>query len=267
MSSNALFGRYWSGESTVHALDPRTKVAGTLVFVIATFCAGNFPALGLVAVFLAAVIACSRIPLVQVLRSIAPLAFIIVLTVLFNLFFVQGGTTYISAGPLFVSHDGVRSAVFIGIRLTLLLAGGSLLTLTTTTLDVTHAFESLLEPLSHLRVPTHEFALVMGIALRFVPQFAEELAIVRAAQTARGAKLSTSVVKGGLAGIASLVVPLFASAFRHADTLSAAMDSRCYHGGVGRGRLNPLAFGRRDAVAACALTALLAGTIAVTLLF
>lgn len=265
MGDDALFGRYWAADSPIHALDPRTKVIGALALVVIIFCAGNFPALALAAVLVFALFAFAHIPFLQALRSIAPLVFIIVLTAAFNLLFIKGGTVYADWGWTSISSEGVRMAVFIAIRLTLLLLAGSLLTLTTTTLDITDAFEHLLGPLRRMGVPAHEFAMVMGIALRFLPQFIDEFQTIRAAQLARGAKLATSPVKGGLAGLTSLLVPLFSSAFRHADTLSAAMDARCYHGANGRSRLHPLAFARRDALAVLALVVALAAVIAASL--
>lgn len=261
MSGNALFGRYWPADSAVHKLDPRTKVLGTLFVVVAIFCAGNAAGLALVAAFLVAVVLVARIPLAQALRSIAPLLFIVVLTGLFNLLFVQGGQVYVDWGWLRISEEGAMLAAFISARLLLLLLAGSLLTLTTTSMDVTEAIERLLQPLARIGVPTHEFAFVMGTALRFLPQFAEEFRQIRIAQVARGAKLSTSPMRAGLSSITSLVVPLFASVFRHADTLSDAMEARCYHGAKGRTRLHPLAFDRRDAVAAAVLVALLAAVL------
>ena len=266
MKSGALFGRYWEAESPVHRLDPRTKIIGTLLLIVTIFCAGTFPALGIVALATAGLFALARVPLLQALRSIAPLSFIILLTALFNLFYVQGGDMYVDWGWCAISQEGVRSAAFMAVRLTLLLLSGSLLTLTTTSLDITEALERLLTPLARIGVPAHEFSLVLGIALKFLPQFAEEFRIIRTAQLARGAKLATSPVKGGLSGLTSLLVPLFASAFRHADTLSGAMDARCYHGAVGRTRLNPLRFARRDAIAIAVLALLLGLTIAVSLL-
>ena len=266
MASNALFGRYWEAESPIHRLDPRIKITCTLVFVIAIFSAGNFEALGLLAAFTAALFAVARIPLGQALRSIAPLSFIIVLTALFNLFYIQGGAVLADWGWCSISEEGVRQAVFVAVRLTLLLLSGSLLTLTTTSLDITEAFEHLLGPFTRIGLPAHEFSLVLGIALRFLPQFVEEFRIIRAAQLTRGAKLATSPVKGGLAGLTSLLVPLFASAFRHADTLSGAMDARCYHGASGRTRLNPLRYTKADFLALAALAAVLALTVVLTVL-
>ena len=249
MKSGALFGRYWEADSIIHRLDPRAKIAGTFIFIVTIFCAWNFPALGMLAVCTIAFFALARIPFLQALRSSAPLSFIIVLTALFNLLYIQGGETYVDWGLIRISEEGVRQALFIAVRLTLLLLSGSLLA-----------------PLARIGVPAHEFSLVLGIALRFLPQFAEEFRTIRAAQLARGAKLATSPVKGGLSGLTSLLVPLFASAFRHADTLSSAMDARCYHGANGRTRLNPLHFERRDAVALIVLAALLPLTIAMSLL-
>ena len=261
MTKGALFGRYWEAESPVHKLDPRVKVAGTLALVVTVFCAWNYYALGIVALFTLGAIALSRIPISQALRSILPLSFIIVLTALFNIAYVQGGDVYVDWGWLVISVEGVRQAVFVSARLALLLLSGSLLTMTTTSLDITDGLERLLSPLARIGVPAHEFSLVMGTALRFLPQFAEELASIRAAQLTRGAKLATSPVKGGLSSLTSLLVPLFASAFRHADTLSAAMEARCYHGAIGRTRLNPMHLAKRDGIAIAALAALLAATL------
>lgn len=260
---NALFGRFWPQSSAIHALDPRTKVLGALLWVVVCFAAATPAALALVAASFCAMVALARIPAGQMLRSIVPLLFIVVLTALLNLFFTQGGETLVDWGWLRITEAGIAQAAFVSVRIALLLLGGSLLTLTTTTLDITEAFEKLLAPFARIGVPAHEFALVLGIALRFVPQFADELRIIRTAQLARGAQLSTSTVRG-LSGATSLLVPLFASAFRHADTLANAMDARCYHGAAGRTRLHPLAFARRDAIAACALAALFAIVIAIS---
>ena len=267
MAEQALFGRYWEADSVIHSLDPRTKLVGVIFMMVVAFSAGNFPAIILVAVATIAFCLIGNVPISQALRSIAPLSFIIVLTALFNLFWVQGGAVYVQWGPLQISEEGVRMAIFISIRLTILLLSGSLLTLTTTTLDITEAFERLLAPLARFGVPAHEFALILGIALRFLPQFAEELHTIRIAQLARGAKLATSPTRSGIAGLTSLLVPLFASAFRHADTLASAMEARCYHGAQGRTRLQPLAFARRDALAVCVLAGLLVLTIVISQLF
>lgn len=266
MDGKALFGRYWKADSPLHRLDPRTKLLGTLALVAIVFLAGSFYALGFLAAAVLGLFALGRIPLLQALRSIAPLSFIILLTALFNLFFVQGGPIIADWGWLSISSAGIRSALFIGLRLTLLLLTGSLLTLTTPSLDITEAAERLLSPLARWGFPAHEFAFVMGLALRFLPQFVDEFRDIRTAQVARGASLATSPFRSGPAALSCLIVPLFASVFRHADTLSAAMDARCYHGSHGRMRLHPLRFAGRDRLAALALAALAAAVIALSLL-
>ena len=259
--SSALFGRFWAADSVIHRLDPRTKLLGTFSLVIILFCASNPPALALVAAFTLTLFLLACISIGQALRSIAPLSFIIIFTALFNLLFIQGGNVYLDWGWMQVSEQGIRTAAFITVRLIVLLLSGSLLTMTTTTLDITEAFERLLAPLARIGVPAHEFALILGIALRFLPQFVDEFRTIRAAQLARGARLTTSPTRTGLSSLTSLIVPLFTSAFRHADTLSGAMEARCYHGAYGRTRLHPLAFAPRDIVTAIVLAALLTATI------
>ncbi|MBQ9021674.1 MAG: energy-coupling factor transporter transmembrane protein EcfT [Eggerthellaceae bacterium] len=263
MTQSALFGRYWPGESPIHALDPRTKLTGVVLAMVAIFLAHTYAALGVAALFVAAFFIIARIPPVQAFKSIAPLFFIVLLTAFLNLFFVQSGEVYAQAGPFVISQGGIDSAIFLCIRLTLLLLVASLLTLTTTSLDLTDAFEAMLSPFARFGFPAHEFAMVMGIALRFLPQFMEELRTIRAAQLSRGAHVSANPFHGGLSGLSSLMVPLFTSAFRHAETLSNGMDARCYHGGVGRTRLHPLSFTSRDLVAALVLLALIVACVLV----
>lgn len=264
MSTSAIFGRYWAADSPLHNLDPRTKILGTLILVITLFCANNFYSLAFVCAFILMLIPLSKIPILQVLKSIAPLLFIVILTALFNLVFIQGGAIYIDWGWLQISQEGITRTIFICIRLTFLLLSGSLLTLTTTSMDITEGFERLLTPFSKIGLPAHEFAFVLGTALRFLPQFADEFKRIRAAQIARGAKLRTSPLRNGMSTVTSLLVPLFTSVFRHADTLSAAMEARCYHGANGRTRLHPLVFGKGDILAIVLLAFAFAATIALT---
>lgn len=256
MSSKALFGQYWPGKSTLHRMDPRTKLVLSFALMIVTFCAANYGGLILVGAFVIGCYAMARIPLGQALRSIAPLLFIVVITALLNVFFVQGGTVYLQWWIFCISEAGVASAAFIACRLLLLLLGVSLLTLTTTALDITDAFEHLLAPFARIGLPAHELAMMMGIALRFLPQFAFELTCVYRAQISRGATFSGSLKKRGRM-LTSLIIPLFTSAFRHAETLSSGMEARCYHGGNGRTRLHPLCYSRRDLGAAAAIAGLL----------
>lgn len=259
---SAIIGRYWPGSSPVHRMDARAKLVLALAFMVVAFVAQTFAGLAVCAAFTAAFFALSRIPFGSALRSIAPLAFIVVITALLNIFFVQGGQVLFEWWIIRVSTGGLVQAAFISCRLLLLLLGMSLLTLTTPTLDLTDAFEHLLSPLARIGVPAHELSMMMGIALRFLPQFAQELTTIYRAQVSRAATFSD----GRIRMLLSLMVPLFTSAFRHAETLSAAMEARCYHGGVGRTRLHPMALTRLDAVAAAAIAAMLACVIATNFL-
>ncbi len=239
------FGSYCPGDSPLHRMDPRAKLLLGCAFIVAVLCARNAAALGVVALFVAAFYLLARIPLSSAAKSLAPLMFIVVAASLLNLFVVQGGTVIFQLGFIRVSEGGVSSCLFIAARLILLMLGMSLITLTTMTLDLTEAFERLLSPLARFGLPAHELGMIMGIALRFLPQFASELTNVRHAQLSRGAGWDASPIKG-VRALSSLMVPLFTSAFRHAETLSAAMDARCYHGGVGRTRLHPLHYSALD---------------------
>ncbi|KAB1651105.1 energy-coupling factor transporter transmembrane component T family protein [Adlercreutzia muris] len=263
MAERAIIGQYWPEESAVHAMDPRVKFVLSLVLMAAVFCATTPLSLAVAALFVAGFYAASRIPLIQVVRSLAPLLVLVVLTALLNVLFVQGGQVYFQWGVICISEKGLQSAVFIGCRLLLLLMGMSLLTLTTTTLDITAAFERLMAPLARIGVPAHELGMILGIALRFLPQFMTELGVIYRAQVSRGAHFNVNPFKGGVRTLTALMVPLFASAFRHAETLSGAMEARCYHGGVGITRLNPLALTWRDGVGTGAILLMLAAVIAV----
>ena len=255
-----IFGRYWAAKSPVHALDPRMKLVMTLLLIIGCFIPDAWLGQAIIAVFLIVVYRLSKIPVRAAIRTVLPLMFIVVLTMLFNLLWTQGGDVYVHWGIIQISQAGVYACFYFGVRLTLLLFCACLLTLTTTILDITDASEMLLDPLRKVRVPVHELTMIAGIALRFLPLFAREAATIRDAQLARAAVLSYNPFRGGIRTVSSLVVPLFSSAFRHAETLSNAMDARCYHGGEGRTRLYPMRSTWRDWVAlgiVCALIAIL----------
>lgn len=240
-----VFGRYISKDSVVHRMDPRAKLLLALLFMVMVFAAGSYVSLAVAAVFTAGMFAFARISVRQAFVSIAPLAILVLFTALLNIFFVQGGEVYFQFWIICISQGGLEQALFIAIRLTMLLLGVSLLTLATTTLDLTDAFEHLLKPFSRFGLPAHELSMILGIALRFLPQFAIELRTIYRAQLSRGANFSTST-KSTLQLMVSLIVPLFTSAFRHAETLSLAMDARCYHGGENRTRLKELTYSKRD---------------------
>lgn len=262
MGERAIIGQYWPEESLVHAMDPRVKFVLSLVLMAAVFCAATPASLAVAGAFVVGFYLAARIPFLRAVGSLGPLLVLVAVTALLNVLFVQGGHVYFEWGVICVSEKGLQSAAFIGCRLFLLLLGMSLLTLTTTTLDITAAFERLLAPLARLGVPAHELGMILGIALRFLPQFMTELGVIYRAQVSRGARFTANPFKGGLRMLTALIVPLFASAFRHAETLSAAMEARCYHGGNGRTRLDPLRATWRDAVGTGALALMLAAVIA-----
>ncbi len=249
MAVNAIFRRFIARKSFVCALDARIKLTLTVWMFALVLSAFTPLALGLCALFVFAAFAAARIAPREIAGTLWPLLLLVAMTALLNALFVQGGAVYFQLGIITISERGMASAAFLACRLMLLLLVVSLLTLTTSTFAITEALEAVLRPLTVLRVPVHELAMMMGIALRFLPRFASELAIIRRAQMSRAAELSLNPFKGGFATLAALVVPLFASAFRHGETLAAAMDARCYHGGEGRTRLRPFAFTWRDGVA------------------
>ncbi len=262
MSRTALFGQYWTGASPVHRMDSRVKILLSLALMAVLFCAQSWIGLALCAVFIGAFYVIAEIPLPQAFRSIAPLMILVLFTALLNAFFVQSGEVYFQWWVLVISEGGLRRAAFVAARLTMLLLSASLLTLTTTTLDITEAFERLLSPFARFGLPAHELGMIMGIALRFLPQFVGELRTLYRAQISRGANIATNPLKGGASSLLALTVPLFASAFRRAETLSHAMDARCYHGGNGRSRLHALAIGRLDFVGVLAVCLMLACVLA-----
>ncbi len=257
---SAMFGRFWPQTSALHALDPRTKLVAVIALVVAVFGSQTYVGLLVCAFVVGAACFASRVPARAIALSTAPLLLIAAIAVILNVFFTQGGDVYVSWGIITISEKGVTSAIFAACRLIIVLTGATLLTLTTTTLDITEAFERLLSPLAKIGLPAHELGMMMGIALRFLPQFATEARVIHRAQLSRGASLGSGVFSGGLTSLGSMLVPLFTSAFRHAETLALAMDARCYHGGKGRTRLEPLAFTGKDGIAALVMAATIAST-------
>ena len=259
------FGSYYPGDSPIHRLDPRTKLVAGLVFLLAALMANTFAALVPVAVFVVVATAFARIPAKRLAQSAAPLMAIVVVVALLSLFTEQSGRVLFELGIIQISEGSLHTALFMGIRLTLMMLGMSLVTLTTTTLDLTAGFERLLAPLARIGLPAHELGMILGIALRFMPQFANEMRITRDAQVSRGARVAAGPL-GGVRMLASMAIPLFVSVFRRAETLSAAMDARCYHGEQGRTRLHPLHFALRDVVAQAVLVVLVVAVVLVRLL-
>ena len=255
MSTGFSFGSYIPGDSCVHRIDARIKLTLGIAFIVALLCGHTFASLGIAAAFVFLMYVLARIPAGKALRSLAPLMVIVLIVVVLNLFTQQGGETLVQLGIFRISMGGVQAAGFMGVRLTVMMLGMSLITLTTPTIELSDAFEKMLAPFARFGLPAHELGMIMGIALRFMPQFATELATVYHAQVSRGARLSNSPVHG-VRMVASLMIPLFASVFRHAETLSFAMDARCYHGGEGRTHLRPMKLTALDAIATAAMAAL-----------
>lgn len=231
MALRASIGQYYSADSPIHRLDPRVKLVGTVAYMASCLFVDSLASLALAALFAASVIAAAKVPVRRLLSQIKPIAFFLVVTSVINLFLVQTGKVLISAGPIAIHQDGLVAAALYTIRFFLLVLAGSLLTLTTTPVTLTDAAEKLLAPLERLGIPISRYMLILSIALRFVPTLSQEAENIAAAQTARGADLEN---KGALAyarACVPLIVPLFASALRHAENLGRAMDARCYTGG------------------------------------
>ena len=255
MSTGFSFGSYIPGDSCVHRIDARIKLTLGIAFIVALLCGHTFASLGIAAAFVFLMYVLARIPAGKALRSLAPLMVIVLIVVVLNLFTQQGGETLVQLGIFRISMGGVQAAGFMGVRLTVMMLGMSLITLTTPTIELSEAFEKMLAPFARFGLPAHELGMITGIALRFMPQFAIELATVYHAQVSRGARLSNSPVHG-VRMVSSLMIPLFASVFRHAETLSFAMDARCYHGGEGRTHLRPMKLTALDAIATAVMAAL-----------
>ena len=255
MSTGFSFGSYVPGNSCIHRIDARIKLTLGIAFIVALLCGHTFASLGIAAAFVFLTYVLARIPAGKALRSLAPLMVIVLIVVVLNLFTQQGGETLVQLGIFRISMGGVQAAGFMGVRLTVMMLGMSLITLTTPTIELSEAFEKMLAPFARFGLPAHELGMIMGIALRFMPQFATELATVYHAQVSRGARLTNSPVHG-VRMVSSLMIPLFASVFRHAETLSFAMDARCYHGGEGRTHLRPMKLTALDAIVTAVMAAL-----------
>lgn len=253
MALRASIGQYYSVDSPIHRLDPRVKLVAALAFMVSCFFVDSAATLLLAGASVFGAVALARVPVRRLLAQIRPIALFLVITSVINLFLVQTGPVALQLGPVAIHADGVSAAVLYTVRFFLLLMGGSLLTLTTTPVALADAAEKLLAPLERLGVPVRQGTLVLSIALRFVPTLSQEAENVVAAQTARGADLEN---KGALAyarACVPLIVPLFASALRHAENLGRAMDARCYTGGA-RTHYHVMKIDlRRDGVACAAL--------------
>lgn len=248
MLKNITIGQYFPGETVIHRLDPRVKLIGTFAFIIALFFINNFYPYILVLAFILSAIKLSRVPLNYVLKGLKPLFLIISITFLINLFMTRGEILF-EIGPLDVTKEGLMQATFMALRLIFLVMGTSLLTLTTSPISLTDGIERLLKPLSKIGVPAHELAMMMTIALRFIPTLLEETDKIMKAQMARGADFESGNIMNRAKSLVPLLVPLFVSAFRRADELAMAMEARCYRGGENRTRMKELKLEKTDFIA------------------
>lgn len=238
-------GQYFPGDSPLHRLDPRTKIMLTVIFIVALFLAKALAGYALLLAVLAVCIAVSRVKLKSILRGLKPILFIIIFTGVLNLFWTPGRTIW-SWGFLTLTVEGVWAAVYMVLRISMLIICTFLLTYTTSPILLTDGLEHLLGPLKKIHVPVHELSMMMSIALRFIPTLIEETDKIMSAQKARGADFDTGNLFQKAKALVPLLVPLFISAFRRADELAIAMECRCYHGGEGRTRLRQLKLETRD---------------------
>ncbi len=248
MMSQMTIGQYYPGDSLIHRLDPRVKLAGTVFFLISVFLIDH-PAVFLIVT--AAMIGCiliSGVPVRFMLRGLRPILVIILLTFFMSLLMTQGDALF-HIGPLTATREGLRQGVYMVIRLSYLVIGASLMTLTTTPNALTDGLETGLRWLNRLHIPVHEIAMMMSIALRFIPILTEEARRIMQAQKARGADFDSKNLILRVKGLVPLLVPLFVSAIRRADDLALAMEARCYHGGSGRTKMKPLHYEKRDIAA------------------
>ena len=249
MIRDITIGQYYPAKSVLHRLDPRVKLTCTLLYLISLFLFKSIPGYIVATVFLAVVIRLSKVPFKYIMRGMKPVIMILLITVIFNLFLTKEGEVLLKVWVFTITAGGLRTAVFMAIRLVYLITGSSLMTFTTTPNELTDGIESLLHPLNKVHVPVHEIAMMMSIALRFIPILLEETDKIMKAQIARGADLESGNMIQKAKNMIPILVPLFVSAFRRANDLAMAMESRCYHGGVGRTKLKPLKYEKRDKMA------------------
>ena len=262
MLKDITLGQYFPGDTVIHKLDPRTKLILVIVFIVALFLAVDWISYAFMFLVTAACIKVSTIRLKSILKGLKPLIFIICFTGILNLFYTKGGTVLLDWWIFTITTEGIKRAFLMVVRIMLLITGTFLLTYTTSPIALTDGLEILLNPLKKIKVPVHEMSMIMSMALRFIPTLIEETDRIMSAQKARGADFSTGKITDRAKALLPLLVPLFVSSFRRADELAVAMESRCYHGGEGRTRMNSLHMARRDVLAFLAGAVVLGAMIA-----
>jgi len=246
MLKDITLGQFFPGSTVVHRLDPRIKLLLTLVYITSLFTAKGLLAYVLMFAVLLTCLSLSKIKPRTALRGLRPVLIIILLTVILNIFFIRGDTVVFEYRFIVITREGLSTAVFMAARLMMLIVGTFLLTYTTSPIALTDGLESILNPLKRIKLPIHELAMMMSIALRFIPTLIEETDKIMSAQKARGADFETGGIIKRAKAVLPLIIPLFISAFRRADDLATAMESRCYHGGEGRTRMKVLKAAGRD---------------------
>ena len=268
MLRDITIGQHFPGNSLVHRFDPRLKLVLTVAYIVLLFAASNPLGLALSILFLGVMYKVAKIPVKMIGKSLKPILPIVLFTAVLNLFFVSGeGDPLVHFWFLTIYAEGVRYAVLMAVRVMALIAGTSLLTYTTSPIVLTDAIEQLLKPLGKLHFPVHELAMMMSIALRFIPTLIEETDKIMNAQKARGAQLDTGKMTDRVKALVPVLIPLFISAFRRADELAMAMECRCYRGGTGRTRLKVLRCEKQDYIDLAVCTACFAVILASRLVF
>ena len=247
MLKDITLGQYYQTESVIHRLDPRVKLVGTICYIISLFLVNNVWGYLVAALFLAVMIKLSKVPFKFMVKGMKAIIFLLMLTVVFNMFLTPG-EALISIWKLTITKEGLKLAIMMAVRLTFLIIGSSIMTLTTTPNNLTDGMENLMNPLRKFKVPVHEIAMMMSIALRFIPILMEETDKIMKAQIARGADFESGNIIKKAKALVPLLVPLFISAFRRANDLAMAMEARCYRGGDGRTKMKPLIYKKVDRV-------------------
>lgn len=256
MIRDITIGQYYPKESFIHKLDPRTKIIGTFIYIISLFLFRKFIPYLIVFGFLGLVIKTSGVPVKHIMKGLKSILFLLVFAVVFNIFLTPGDVLW-KWGFLKITRQGLETAGFMAIRLVLLIMGSSIMTFTTTPNHLTDGLEKIMNPLKKIKVPVHEIAMMMSIALRFIPILLEETDKIMKAQMARGADFESGNLIKKAKSLVPLLVPLFVSAFRRANDLAMAMEARCYHGGEGRTKMKPLQYHKQDTIAYVILVAYL----------
>ncbi|AAO37031.1 energy-coupling factor transporter transmembrane protein EcfT [Clostridium tetani] len=249
MIKDITLGQYIPGDSFIHKLDPRIKIIISLIYIINLFVINNFKGYALIIAFTATAILISKVPFKFIYRGLKPIFIMIIITALLNIFMTSGGEVIFRWKFITIYEKGLQLAIFMVIRLVLLIVGTSLLTLTTSPIELTDGIEKLLNPLKKVGVPAHELAMMMTIALRFIPTLMDETDKIMKAQMARGADFETGNIVKRAKSLIPILVPLFISSFRRAEELAMAMEARCYKGGEGRTRMKQLRLEGRDFIA------------------